>query len=123
MKKNISILLSIISIWLFTGCGQQAQPPLYIWNGYTSSSLNYGEHIGDSKIRKSYMNQLQTIITDSNTKHKRVAPGIYAEYGQILYNTGKKELARKYFLLEEKTYPESTKFIDTVMTKLYGETK
>jgi len=38
-----------------------------------------------------------------------------------LYETGKKEDAKRYFMLEKATYPESSTFMSQIMKKLYGE--
>ena len=122
MKKVLSLSFVAILILVFTGCGKQAQPPLYSWGNYVNSSTEYGMKGHEKEVLEKHMQELEKIINDSEAKNQRVAPGIYAEYGQILYETNKKEDAKKYFLLEKQTYVESSMFIDRVMTKLYGET-
>lgn len=118
------LVLSFIGIVLFTGCSSKTQPsPLYTWDDYVRNSTDYGMHQGDKKYLQKYMATLKRIIDESENSNKRVAPGIYAEYASLLYQTHKKEEAKRYFLLEKKTYPESTIFIDRVMIKLYGSAK
>jgi hypothetical protein len=123
MKKTISLSIIAIMILLFTGCGQQVQPPLYIWDNYVGSSADYAMHSEKKDITEKQIQVLKKIINESEEKKQRVAPGIYAEYGQILFRTNHKTQAKKYFLLEKQTYPESSKFIDMVITKLYGDAK
>ena len=106
---------------LFTGCGQTVQPPLYSWGNYVKSSANYGMNGTDKEVLEKHLEELKQIIDQSQVESKRVAPGIYAEYAQILFDMSQKEKAKKYFLLEKQTYPEATVFIDRVTTKLYGE--
>jgi hypothetical protein len=76
----------------------------------------------EKEILEKHILELEKIIVDSEEKKQRVAPGIYAEYAQLLYETNKLSDAKKYFLLEKQTYPESSIFIDRVLKKLYGET-
>lgn len=116
------IALLIVSI-LATGCGKEVKPPLYSWGDYVKSSAEYGMNGHNKEVLEKHLLELEKLINESDAKNQRIAPGIYAEYAQILYETNKKEKARKYFELEKNTYPESSQFIDRVMIKLYGEEK
>ncbi len=120
MKYYIKTILFTSFIVLFTGC-QQTQPPLYLWNNYVESSSEYGMKGHEKKVLEEHLLELKKIITQSNEAKRRVAPGIYAEYGQMLFETNKTLKAKKYFLLEKETYPESSVFINRVIRKLYGE--
>jgi hypothetical protein len=120
MIKNVAIISVLLII--FTGC-QKKIKPLYIWNDYTNTSANYGVKGHESEVLEKHLETLKTIIEDSSQKKQRVAPGIYAEYAQLLFEANKIEKAKKFFLLEKETYPESSIFIDKIMTKLYRETK
>ncbi len=75
----------------------------------------------NKEVLEQHTAELKKIIDESETNKQKVAPGLYAEYGQILFETGKKEDAKRYFFLEKTTYPESATFIDQVVKKLYGE--
>lgn len=121
MKKVYSITILFISLILFTGCNQnKVEPPLYTWNNYVESSGKISTEDNQKEAIEKHLLVLEKIISDSSNEDKRVAPGIYAEYAQLLFETNKKEKAKKYFILEKMTYPESTVFIDRVMNKLYG---
>ena len=121
MKRFLSILSVMIILIVFTGCGQTVQTPLYNWGNYVQSSSDYGMYGEKKEVLEKHVSELAKIINESEASNQRVAPGIYAEYAQILFETNKKENAKKYFLLEKNTYPESTQFIDRVMFKLYGD--
>ena len=121
MKNIFKLLIIPFLILLFAGCGQQAIPPIYKWGNYVESSSDYGMKGQEKEVIEKHLAELSKIITESETEKQRVAPGIYAEYAQILFETGKKEEAKKYFELEKQTYPESTIFINRVLNKLYGE--
>ena len=121
MNYMVKSILFIVTILIFTGCQQQVQPPLYIWNNYVHSSTDYGVKGHEKEVLEKHIVELEKIISDSKEKEQRVAPGIYAEYAQLLYESNKPSEAKKYFLLEKETYPESSIFIDRVIKKLYGD--
>jgi len=123
MKRMFSLIVVVSIVFVLSGCGKQIDPPLYSWGNYVDSSTNYGMNGHKIEVVNQHIEELRKIIDESNEKKQRVAPGIYAEYAQILFETNKKENAKKYFLLEKHTYPESNKFIDLVMAKLYGDIK
>jgi len=121
-NKKIRFLVLISFILLLSGC-QQVQKPLYVWNDYFEVSTDYGINGENKKYTKKYMSTLKKIIDESKKNKQRVAPGIYAEYAEVLFKTNHKKEAKQYFLLEKKIYPESSKFIDSIITKLYGDVK
>lgn len=122
MKKITSYSTIALLAIILTGCGQQqVQPPLYIWGDYANSSAKYGMRGHEKEVSEQHRMELEKIIDESREKKQRVAPGIYAEYGQLLYEANKKEQAKQYFILEKQTYPESSIFLDRVTAKLYGE--
>lgn len=123
MRKITNLLFLTAIFLLYSGCGQAVRPPLYIWGNYVNSSAEYGMKGHEKEIQEKHLAELEKIIAESELKEKRVAPGLYAEYAQILYESNKIVEAKKYFLLEKQTYEESTQFIDRIIAKLYGEEK
>lgn len=120
MRKQGLLCAMLVAGALFTGCANAPQP-LYSWGNYVDSSTKYGMQGHEKEVVEKHMAELKKIIDESATLKKRVAPGLYAEYGQILFESGKRENAKQYFMLEKSTYPESNVFIDQVMKKLYGD--
>ena len=45
-------------------------------------------------------------------------PGLYAEYGFLLYKTGKKEEGLNYMKQEKALYPESDAYISRIIKQL-----
>lgn len=119
MKKGLLVTVLLVG-GLLTGCANQPQP-LYSWGNYVSSSAKYGMQGHEKEVIEQHLAEMKKIIETSEMEKKRVAPGLYAEYAQLLFETGKKEDAKTYFMLEKSTYPESSLFIDQVMKKLYGD--
>lgn len=121
MMQVKHIILSLSAVLFLAGCTNAQQPPLYSWGDYVKSSTRYGMDGHNKEVLEQHSAELKKIIDESEMNKQKVAPGLYAEYGQILFETGKKEDAKRYFLLEKTTYPESATFINQVMKKLYGE--
>lgn len=121
MIRAKHIVISFSVALFFVGCANTQQPPLYSWGDYVKSSTRFGMDGHNKEVLEQHSAELKKIIDESEMNKQRVAPGLYAEYGQLLYETGKKEEAKRYFVLEKTTYPESTTFMNQIMKKLYGE--
>jgi hypothetical protein len=107
--KRIALWLALLSFSaLLLGC---AAKPLYYWGSYEKSLYAYKKEPTED-TRKDHIETLQDIIKVSQEEGTRVPPGVYAEYGYIMLQTGKKAEAMKYFDLEQKTYPESALMVN-----------
>lgn len=83
----------------------------YHWGKYENSLYEYYKNPADvEKIAET----LSTIIADGEALGN-VPPGIYAEYGYILYITGKTQDSILYFEKEKKMWPESTTLMDKMI--------
>jgi len=111
-------LIIIPTMLLFIGCAQKAKP-LYSWENYLYTSTEYGMNQDKKEAFNKHKLELEKVIE----KNKKVPPGIYAEYGQMLLESDKPEKAKEFFLLEKKIYPESSVFIDRLIAKVYGDKK
>ncbi len=120
--KKLFVQCFVIGLFFpaLVGC-VQSRTPLYVWGNYVKSSTEYGMNGHKQDVRDKHLAELKSIIEASEAEQKRVAPGIYAEYAQLLFETNRKQDAKRYFALEKNTYPESTQFINRVTLKLYGE--
>ncbi|MGH8551578.1 MAG: DUF4810 domain-containing protein [Methylococcales bacterium] len=107
-------ILLLVTITGTTGC---APTSLYDWGKYEDSLyLRYTDH--DFIQAESYLsNSLPTTAHPS-----RIPPGVYADYGFLLYRRGDYTGALQYFEKEKQTFPESsalmTKLIDRVRQKM-----
>lgn len=122
MKINFFFGVLLVLITIISGCATSPKKsPLYVWGDYQYTSTAYGMFGDKKEVVEMHTQELEKIIVESNANNKRVPPGIYAEYGQLLYESNKKIEAKKYLQLEKSTYPESTQFINLVLVKLYGD--
>ena len=116
-----ALLISLV--FVFVGCQKQVEPPVYKWGNYVKRSAEFGMNGHNKEVLEKHLSELDKIIRESKEEDKRVAPGIYAEYAQLLFQTKKTSKAKEYFEREKTTYPESSIFINRVLKKLYGENK
>ena len=125
MKVRLGKFVVIFAVLITsTGCVQEVKKePLFIWGDYQYTSTDYGKHNEDLEVVEKHTQELEKIINESKAGDRKVAPGIYAEYAELLYKDGKKSEAKRFFLLEKNPYPESSKFMNQVVYKLYGDVK
>lgn len=111
------ILLSFTLIFLIS-CGYRTH--IYYWGNYSASQYELKENPGKDSFLN-HKSTLEKIFRKSKQKDKKVAPGLYCEYAQMLVIEGKKDQAKKYFNLELKTYPESRTFVENLMQQIYNK--
>jgi hypothetical protein len=106
-----NLLVFFIICLLFTSCVSQKE--LYFWDKYDVSSYLYLKNI-DEKSTQDLITTYEVIIAKQNGIRKVVPPGIYADYGFILLQTGKTEKGNLMLQEEINLYPESKIFIDRI---------
>lgn len=96
---------------LLSGCGPAAKPPLYYWGGYEQSIYTRYDKNDPPQVQA----YLEEVIATGTTGGKgRVPPGVFADYGMLLYQQGRGAEAIQYFEKEAAAFPESA----PLMTKL-----
>jgi len=85
-----------------------AQPKLlYTWGGYPEHLLKYQQK---SSTLAEYARNLRQDISLAEAGGK-VPPGLYAEYGYALLESGNAQEAVTYFAKESEAWPESAAFM------------
>lgn len=103
-------LPALLSLSL-AGCAPQG---LYYWGDYESSLYErYVEN--DKQNTEAY---LRSTFTEAETAHRKVPPGVCADYGFLLYRRGDKAGAIAYFDKEKALYPESQALMDKLIERL-----
>ena len=108
MRKYLFILL-FFSFWFLDGCAV-TNNELYYWGNYSNTLYAYTKE-PSPKTLNAHRKELLNIVKISEGQHKRVAPGIYAELGQLCLADGSKDQAVNYFQKELALYPESETLI------------
>jgi hypothetical protein len=105
------LLVATLPIFLLTGCVE----PLFYWGKYENSLVE--RYIDNNPAQTE--THLRELMTEAESEHKRIPPGICADYGFALFKRGDKLGAITYFEKEKQLYPEATPF----MTKLIERIK
>ncbi|MDP8210281.1 MAG: DUF4810 domain-containing protein [Candidatus Stygibacter australis] len=111
--KMKSFFLTLMLLFL-AGCIPQT---LYYWGSYSSTLYKYKKDQSDENLQK-HKNSIKYIIKRSPSLNRKVPPGVYCEYGYYLALEGNYTEAEKFFELEKENYPESEKFINTLIGQL-----
>lgn len=98
----------IVVVFSLSGC---ATPSKYQWGRYESSLYSHYKNPADQE--QFAENLAATIAKGEQTG--AVPPGIYAEYGYVLYSIGRNADAISYFEKEKKTWPESALLMDKMI--------
>ncbi len=111
MKIKFILYIFIVTFFL-SGC---ASKDIFHWGDYEDSL--YERYIENDPVQaKEY---LQETLEDAIDDNKRIPPGLYADYGFMLYQQGYKNKAIELFEKEKQLYPES----EILMTKLIERIK
>ena len=114
--KSINLkLLAVLAITLLAqGCATKAN--LYYWGDYQDIVydiyLNPGEADSVTQIYK-----LNQTIEQAENKGMKVPPGVFAHLGMVHAQSGNPGLAKASLLQEKALYPESSVFIDGLLTR------
>jgi len=100
--------LLLIPILFLTGCATQRYP----WEGYDNSLYAYYKH---PEYKQKYIEKLNHIIVDAEQRGVKVPPGIYAEYGYMLYEAKSYDKAIVYFEKERGLWSESAYFMEKMI--------
>ncbi len=112
MTKLKLILFVLSAVQFLSGC---APKELFYWGNYENSL--YERYMENNSEQASIF--LQQTIDNAVKENQRVPPGLYADYGFILYQRGDKHGAISFFEKEKTLYPES----EALMTKLIKRVK
>lgn len=112
--KLLSLIIVVLPIFI-TGCVTQPKP-MYEYGTYSESFYALKKDAG-AEAEVEWKVALEEIISKSNTQLLRVPPGVYANLGYIHLKANDTQKAISYFEEEKKIYPESSKFMDNLISK------
>jgi hypothetical protein len=112
------IRLAAISLLTLPLCAC-APKSLFYWGDYETSL--YDRWLGnDNGMGEQH---LQQTITTAEQGGRKVPPGLYADYGFLLYRRGNLDSAIAYFDKERKTFPESRLLMGKLIDKIHEKQK
>ena len=115
MKKSLSVAAIVLAALTATSCVTNTQ--LYSRHGYEDAVYTNYKKPTD-KSQEKVLEQYRIVIEKQTGTRGTVPPGLYAEYGFLLYKTGKKEEGLNYMKQEIALYPESKTYISRIINQL-----
>ena len=79
-----SLVIGLLALASLTACAPTTH---YAWGSYENAL--YG-HYKSPQDRSAFVEELNTIILSAKQAGERVPPGIYAEYGYVLFEEGRR---------------------------------
>lgn len=115
--KSIRISLLLISVMSFMTSCISTSSTLYSWHGYEDVTYRYSKK-STEELKVKLLEEYARVIDSQYGLRGVVPPGMYAEYGYMLYRTGKREEGIKFLKQEIVLYPESEKYISRIIKQL-----
>lgn len=106
-----------IGICILTLCSCTTTKTLYSWYNYEDITYQYSKK-STEELQEKVLKQYQKMLQSQKGTRATVPPGLYAEYGFLLYKTNKKQEGLSFLQKEIKLYPESEKYISTIIKQL-----
>ncbi len=113
MKKIIFVSLVIV----LTGC--KTIEPLYYHGEYNDAVYSYFK--ADDVTLEQQIFALKTTLQDAESQGKAIAPGIHAHLAMLYFESGNGSEGIGHFELEKQLYPESTHYIDFLISAARGD--
>lgn len=111
--RSIALVSFVV---VLTSC---AVPTTYRWGIYEDHV--YADYATPgARSPQEAADMLEADIGITIDRGERVPPGVYAHLGYLYYLTGNTDTAVNLFEKEKAEFPESTVFIDTLLTNLGG---
>jgi len=108
------IIYLAVVVFAFSSCATQTQ--LYNWKGYDDAVYAYTKTT-DEKSIDNLMAVYVKLIDNSGGSRKVPPPGVCADYGYLLLQSGKVDEGKALLVKETTLYPESKKFIDRILAR------
>ncbi len=102
---------------LATLAGCAGPKPLYSWNGYQPQVYAYLKNDGKQSPEEQII-ALEKGVQLAAAKGVQVPPGYHAHLGLLYINTGRTDQALAAWNQEKALFPESTKYIDFLISNM-----
>ena len=109
MGRPSPVLVCALAALSFSACAPATH---YAWGGYDQALYGFYKNPQD---RAPFIEQLRVIIASAEQSGQRVPPGLFAEYGYLLFEEGKTPEAILYFQKERQAWPEAVPFMDKMI--------
>lgn len=108
-------LLACVALLVAAGCA--TQPPLYTWGSYEELLYTAYTKPGEA-LPEQQVTQLEADYQKARADNRRMPPGWHAYLGYLYFSLGRLDQAMQQLQTEKAEYPESTVFVDRLLTRL-----
>ena len=115
MKRIIYTFAAVAVLFTITSC--TTTKALYSWYNYEDITYQYSKKSTD-ELKVKVLEQYKKVTDKQKGVRGVVPPGLYAEYGYLLYKTGKKNEGIEFLKKEIALYPESETYISRIINQL-----
>ena len=115
MKKLIFPVAVIAAMFAVSSC--TTTKTLYSWYDYEDATYQYSKK-STEELQVKVLEQYKKITEKQKGVRGVVPPGMYAEYGYLLYKTGEKDEGLAFLKKEVELYPESDTYISRIIKQL-----
>ena len=110
-KLYWGVFFTVLCCLVSAGC---APKKMYYFGNYSNTLYSFEKNQNDESLLK-HKQEIETIITESESKALPVPPGIYAELGYINLKSNNSKEASRLFQAESQLYPESRLLMDRLI--------
>ncbi|MBI3767873.1 MAG: DUF4810 domain-containing protein [Deltaproteobacteria bacterium] len=110
-RRALSAAFAAVLAASAAGCGVA---PLYHWGRYEDSLYKRSVDGDGDEARTA----VEETIEAAEHHGQRVPPGVYADYGFLLFQRGQHDLAARYFGKEAQAFPESAALMNRLIAKI-----
>ena len=111
-KLYVGVFFTVLCCLVSAGCAPQK---MYYFGNYSNTLYSFEKNQNDESLLK-HKQELETVITESESRNLPVPPGIYAELGYInLKSNNNSKEAIRLFQAESQLYPESRHLMDRLI--------
>lgn len=115
MKKTLFYITLVCCVVALASCSSPQN--LYSWYDYEDAVYKYNKTPTDEAQVK-VLEQYKKLTEKQSGVRGMVPPGLYAEYGYLLFKTGKKDEGLSFLKQEIKLYPESERYISRIIKQI-----
>jgi hypothetical protein len=116
VKSRAKYLIISVGLLFLSGCAAKTH---YVWSDYDTKLYKYYQNPSE---RDEFVLQLKEVLDECESAG-RVPPGIYAEYGYMMYEQGNSLQAVAYYQKEADKWPESKAFMSKMITNAQKRSK
>ncbi len=117
MKKSlmnaVKLAVAVSAAFLVMSCGTTK---LYSWYDYEEDYYHYLKN-ADNDSLNDLVKTYQKIINKQEEVRQTVPPGIYADYGWLLLQSGKIDEGKAMLAKEIELYPESEVLVGSILKR------